>query len=59
MATPEQLEVYKQRYETFRHLDRLRWQMLQISVAVAPLIIAFGARTDAGPVWWVMVSVVE
>lgn len=28
------LEVYKQRYETFRHLDKLRWQMLQLLVGV-------------------------
>lgn len=31
------IEVYKQRYETFRHLDRVRWQMLQISVAVGTI----------------------
>jgi hypothetical protein len=28
------LEIYKQRYETYRHLDKLRWQILQIVVAV-------------------------
>lgn len=32
--TDADLEVYRQRYETFRHLDKLRWQMLQIVVAV-------------------------
>lgn len=29
------VEIYRQRYETFRHLDRIRWQMLQLLVAVA------------------------
>lgn len=28
------IEIYRQRYETFRHLDKLRWQILQIFVAV-------------------------
>ncbi len=53
MATNEELEVYKQRYETFRHLDKLRWQMLQIAVAVGSLVLAFGKGGSTGPDWWV------
>lgn len=41
MADPNDLEIYKQRYDTFRHLDRLRWQMFQIAVGAAALILGF------------------
>lgn len=50
------LEVYRQRYETFRHLDKLRWQMVQISVATAPIILAFGAKQNGAPAWWVYLT---
>lgn len=52
LATSEQIEVYRQRYETYRHLDKLRWQMVQIAVAVAPLVLAFSMRTGKNPPWW-------
>ncbi len=29
-----EIEIYRQRYETWRHLDKLRWQMVQILVAI-------------------------
>ena len=54
MANPDQLEVYRQRYETFRHLDRVRWQMLQIAVAVGALVVTFGGSGTDGPEWWVL-----
>lgn len=45
-------DVYNQRYETFRHLDKLRWQMLQLLVAVASAT-AFVLRTTSGVIeWW-------
>ena len=47
------MEVYKQRYETFRHLDRLKWQMLQLAVAIAS---AFGLITRFAThefEWWI------
>lgn len=53
MATDNQIEVYRQRYETYRHLDRLRWQMLQIAVGGSSLILAF-ARGDSKAHWWVL-----
>ena len=45
-------EIYTQRYETFRHLDKLRWQMLQLLVAVASAT-ALVLRSTTGPMeWW-------
>ena len=42
MPTKEELEIYKQRYETYRHFDKLRWQMLQIAVGAGSVVLAFG-----------------
>ena len=56
MATNEELEIYKQRYETFRYLDRLRWQILQISVVICALILGFG-KNGTEPEPWVFVAV--
>ena len=56
MATNGELEIYKQRYETFRYLDRLRWQMLQIAVIVCSLILAYG-KEGSEPARWVFVVV--
>ncbi|WP_187431759.1 hypothetical protein ROLI_025430 [Roseobacter fucihabitans] len=45
-------EIYAQRYETFRHLDKLRWQMLQLLIAVATGT-ALVLRTTTGDIeWW-------
>jgi len=52
MPTAQEIEVYTQRYETYRHLDKLRWQMLQIAVAAAPLSLALGRNADAHPQPW-------
>ena len=57
MATSDQPEIYRQRYETFRHLDRLRWQMLQIAVGVGSLGILAFARSGREPDWWVFAAV--
>ena len=54
MDNPNEVEVYRQRYETYRHLDRLRWQMLQIAIAVGALVVTFGVRGTSGPEWWVL-----
>lgn len=47
------LEVYRQKYETYRHLDRLRWQTPAILFAAAAII---GVTTEKGdsPSWWVL-----
>ena len=56
MATPEEIEIYKQRYETYRHLDKLRWQILQMAVGAGTLTLAF-AREGPKPAWWVLIAV--
>lgn len=51
MEEPNWTEIYNQRYETFRHLDGLRWQMLQLGVGAPAIVVAFGngsGQTD----WW-------
>lgn len=57
MATDDELEIYKQRYETYRHLDKLRWQMLQIAVGAGSLVLAFGMADSSGPEWWILAVV--
>ncbi|WP_147372704.1 hypothetical protein [Henriciella mobilis] len=49
MALTEDLEIYRQRYEAFRHLDKLRWQMFQIAVAGGPAVLAFGLSEGGAP----------
>ncbi|MEM9592428.1 MAG: hypothetical protein AAF967_14040 [Pseudomonadota bacterium] len=50
--TPKSVEIYIQRYETFRHLDKLRWQMLQLLIAVASAT-ALVRRSIPGELeWW-------
>lgn len=46
------LEIYKQRYETYRHLDRLRWQMVQISVAVFTATALIIRVSNGNIEWW-------
>jgi len=57
MSASETLEIYKQRYETYRHLDKLRWQMLQIAVVIGSLVLTFGKSGSTGPDWWVLAIV--
>ena len=45
-------EIYRQRYETFRHLDKLRWQMLQLLVAVATTTALVLGSTTVAIQWW-------
>ena len=47
---------HKRCYETYRHLDRLRWQMLPVAVGAGAAILAF-ARYRSEPVWWVFLGV--
>lgn len=56
MENNNALEIYKQRYATFRHLDRLRWQLLQISVGVGSLALAFTANSSKSPGWWALLG---
>lgn len=50
----QSLEIYRQRYETFRHLDRLRWQMMQLLVAVlsASALVYRSSPNGVGGWFW-------
>lgn len=50
-------EIYQQRYETFRHLDRLRWQMMQIGIAAGSIVLAFGDGSNGTPGIWTLGAV--
>ena len=55
MADQNDLEIYKQRYETYRHLDRLRWLMFAAAVGVVALFLLFnGVRF--GSVGWLVLG---
>ena len=51
------IEIYQQRYETYRHLDGLRWHMMQIGVAAASIVFAFSNDSSSEPGWWSWVGV--
>jgi hypothetical protein len=57
MSDENTLEVYRQRYETFRHFDTLRWQMLQTAVASAGIVLALGKDSIGAGMWWLWASV--
>ena len=53
------LELYKQRYDTFRHLDRLRWQMFQIAALTAAFVLGFkGTPADLSWYSWAGIGLV-
>lgn len=56
MVDNNALEIYKQRYATFRHLDRLRWQLLQISVGVGSFAFVFTTNGSASPAEWAYIG---
>ncbi len=47
--TSRRIEVYKQKYENFRHFDKLRWQAPGIALAIAAGVVAFSAREGTSP----------
>ena len=51
------VEVYKQRYETFRHLDKLRWQMIQIAAPTVAGILAIGVQQSLTGLWWIWATI--
>ena len=62
MTDVNHIEIYKQRYETFRHFDRLKWQMFQIAITVGPITLAVAEKYNrlswgliaVGVVWVVL-----
>ena len=46
------LEIYRQRYETFRYLDNLHWFMLQIAVGGGAVATTFLSTSNQDAIWW-------
>ena len=49
------LAIYKQKYDTWRHLDSLRWQVPGVVFASSAVILGFARQPDGLPSRWVMV----
>jgi len=52
MESQKEIEIYRQRFETFRHLDRLRWQMLQILIGIGSVSALIGRASTEPAQWW-------
>ncbi len=52
------IEVYRQRYETWRHLDKLRWQMIQFLIAIGSgtAIVIRVSPNLVGGWFWILVG---
>lgn len=46
------LEIYRQKYEVFRHLDALRWQIPTFMLGAGTLVLAFAAEPNKPPARW-------
>ncbi len=46
MSRSAELEIYVQRYETFRHLDKMRYQAQNIAILVGTLYAGYLAGSD-------------
>ena len=57
MPEESDIEVYRQRYETFRHLDRMRYQLLQILVAFCSAVGIFSRLQSTSLEWWFLLLV--
>ena len=51
MATKEELEVYRQRCESYRFHYKLEWQFLQVGVAIGLVTLGLGEQAF-NPQWW-------
>ena len=51
-------EIYRQRYETWRYLDRMKWQMVQILVAIVSASAVYTNLADfpRRPGFWVLLG---
>lgn len=57
MATNEDIEIYRQRYETFRYLDGLHWQMFKIAIIIlGPFSVAY-VRTSPNIAQWILMVI--
>jgi len=45
--------IYQERYETFRHLDRLRWQLPTLALTGGSIFLSLSTTSvDPIPPWW-------
>lgn len=57
MSEDSDIEIYRQRYDTFRHLDRMRYQLLQILVAFGGAVAIFFRFKSDPAEWWFLLLV--
>lgn len=46
------LEIYRQKYGMFRHLDTLRWQIPTFTLGTGSLLLAFASEPNQPPAKW-------
>ena len=56
MATNEEREVYRQRYETYRFHYRLEWQLFQVGAAIGLIILRPGKDAFSPQAWQFFIS---
>lgn len=49
------LEIYRQKYEIFRHFDNLRWHIPTFCLGAGSILLAFASKKDQPPDWWAFV----
>ncbi len=48
------IEIYRQKYEIFRHLDRLRWQLPTIALPAGGAVLGLASNGEGWPNWWAL-----
>lgn len=56
MATPAQLEVYRQACESYRFHYKLEWQFLQVGVAIGLVVLGLGKEAFTPQGWQMFIS---
>lgn len=49
------LEIYRQKYEVFRHFDRLRWQLPTIALPAGGAVLGLATDDLGWPDWWALI----
>jgi len=60
MTDTNEMEIYKQRYETFRHLDSMRYQVQNIAILLGTLFAGYAASLDGSfhPAFGLIVGII-
>lgn len=60
MTKSNDLEIYVQRYETFRHLDHMRYQAQNIAILIGTLFSAYvsGVKGDFHPILGLIIGII-